>query len=200
MVRLQQHILQTTRKYVLEMMAANDAAHDMAHIDRMVKTARLLAQQTGADLFRTQMLALLHELEDDKLASNVGSSSVETMLSQLQLRQEDIAFLLRGIPYISYRKHPKLEMDIPLEIRIVQDADRMDAMGAVGIARTFAYGGAKGRDLRESLQHFDEKLLKLYDLLTVPEAKEMAKSRHEFLKAFYHQFTEETCQKADLDL
>ncbi len=197
---MQQHILQTTRKYVLEIMAANDAAHDMAHIDRVVKTARILAEQTGADLFRVQMLALLHELEDDKLASNVGSSSVETMLLQIQLRQEDIAFLLMGIPYISYRKYPKLDENVPLEIRIVQDADRMDAMGAVGIARTFAYGGAKGRDLRESLQHFDEKLLTLYDLLTVPEAKEMAKSRHEFLKAFYHQFTEETCQKADLDL
>lgn len=188
---MQQDILQKTRGLVLQIMTANDAAHDMAHIDRVVKTACVLAQGTGADAMRTQMLALLHELEDDKLCSNIGQASVETLLRQLDLPQEEIDFLLLGIPYISYRKHPRLETDIPLEIRIVQDADRIDAMGALGIARTFAYGGARGRTLEESLQHFDDKLLKLYDLLTVPEAKAMAKERHEFLKAFYQQFVTE---------
>ena len=188
---MHQHILENTHLWVQDIMQKNDAAHDMAHIDRVVKLALQLGEKAGADLFRVQMLALLHELEDDKLQSNVGSVPVKMMLHKLQLPQTDIDFLLTGIPYISYRKYPKLDDSIPLEIRIVQDADRMDAMGAVGIARTFAYGGAKGRDLQDSLAHFDEKLLKLYDLLTVPEAKELAKKRHEFLQAFYNQFTEE---------
>lgn len=188
---MQQLVLEKTRLWVKEIMEKNDAAHDMAHIDRVVKIALQLGEKAGADMFRVQMLALLHELEDDKLASNLGSVPVKTMLWQLQLPQEDIDFLLTGISYISFRKYPKLDDSIPLEIRIVQDSDRMDAIGAVGIARTFAYGGAKGRPLQDSLEHFDEKLLKLYDLLTVPAAKEMAKSRYEFLKAFYIQFTEE---------
>ena len=73
----------------------------------------------------------------------------------------------------------------------MQDADRIDAMGAVGIARTFAYGGAKGRPLSDSLAHFDEKLLRLYDLLSTEEGKRLAKPRHDFLQAFYRQFYEE---------
>lgn len=188
---MHQHILENTHRWVMDIMQQNDAAHDMAHIDRVVKIALRLGEEAGADLFRVQMLALLHELEDDKLASNIGSVPVKTMLNQLNVHQADIDFLLTGIPYISFRKHPKLDDSIPLEICIVQDADRMDAMGAVGIARTFAYGGSKGRDLVDSFAHFEEKLLKLYDLLSVPEAKRMAKSRYEFLQAFYKQFAEE---------
>jgi uncharacterized protein len=80
---------------------------------------------------------------------------------------------------------------VPLEVRIVQDADRMDAMGAIGIARTFAYGGAKGRSLEDSLAHFDEKLLKLYDLLSTDAAREMAQSRRALLEEFYNQFHQE---------
>ena len=173
-------------------MQKNDAAHDIAHVDRVVKLALQLGEKAGADLFLVQMLALLHELEDDKLQSNVGSVSVEKMLLQMQLPKADIDFLLMGIPYISFRKYPKLDNSVPLEIRIVQDADRIDAMGAVGIARTFAYGGAKGRDLQESLAHFEEKLLKLYDLLSTPEGKKFAKDRRDFLEAFYQEFCKET--------
>ena len=79
-----------------------------------------------------------------------------------------------------------------LEGQCVQDADRLDAMGAIGIARTFAYGGAKGRPLGESLAHFEEKLLLLYDLLSTPEARELAKPRLALLQEFYHQYKEET--------
>ena len=78
-----------------------------------------------------------------------------------------------------------------MEIRIVQDADRIDAIGAVGIARTFAFGGAKNRSLDDSLDHFDEKLLLLYDLLSTEEAKRIALPRHQFLQAFYKQYKEE---------
>jgi len=185
-------ILTATERFACAAMAENDAAHDARHLYRVVDIAMQLAEKCGADLFRTRMLALLHEMDDDKLSSNLGLAAVETFLKKQGLPQEEISFLLLGIPYISYRKHPKLSADIPLEIRIVQDADRIDAMGAVGIARTFAYGGAKGRSLEESLAHFDEKLLKLYDLLSTPEAKTLAKPRYDFLRSFYEQFQKET--------
>lgn len=185
-------ILTATERFVCRAMAENDTAHDAQHLRRVVNIALQLAEKCGADMFRTQMLALLHEMDDDKLSSNLGLAAVETFLKKQGLPQEEISFLLLGIPYISYRKHPKLSADIPLEIRIVQDADRIDAMGAVGIARTFAYGGAKGRSLAESLEHFDDKLLKLYDLLSTPEAREIAKPRQDFLQSFYRQFQNET--------
>lgn len=185
-------VFKATERFAQDAMADNDTAHDARHLCRVVNIAMQLAERTGADSFRTRMLALLHETNDDKLSSNLGLSAVEAFLKQLSLPQPEIDFLLMGIPYISYRKHPKLSPDIPLEIRIVQDADRIDAMGAVGIARTFAYGGAKGRTLEDSLEHFDEKLLKLYDLLSTPEAKELAKPRYAFLKSFYQQFQKET--------
>ena len=188
---MQEAILTATALFVQRAMAENDTAHDTDHLNRVVALAMQLAERCGANLFRTRMLALLHEMSDDKLSSNLGLPAVEVFLKTQGLPQADVDFLLMGIPYISYRKYPKLSPDIPLEIRIVQDADRIDAMGAVGIARTFAYGGAKGRSLTESLTHFDEKLLKLYDLLSTPEAKELAAPRYAFLKSFYQQFKNE---------
>ena len=187
-----ERFLTKTREYVLQAMRENDSAHDDSHIYRVEKIAVELARKSGADLFRTQMLALLHEMNDDKLKSNVGVATVVQFLESLDLPKADVDFLAFGIPYISFRKHPKLAVDLPLEIRIVQDADRIDAMGAVGVARTFAYGGAHHRSLENSLAHFDEKLLHLYELLSTEAGKEFAKPRYEFLQAFYRQFKSKT--------
>lgn len=173
-------------------MEENDPAHDNGHVQRVVKIARQLWEAyPEADLFRVQLLAWLHDMNDDKLHSNIGADSVAEFLRGIGTPEADIAFVVTGMPYISYRKHPKLSPDIPLEIRMVQDADRIDAMGAIGIARTFAYGGAKGRSLQESLAHFDEKLLHLYGLLSTEEAKRIAKPRYDFLRTFYTQFHSE---------
>ena len=187
-------IIEKTRDFVCREMAKNDAAHDSAHVFRVVAlTKALCSAYPQADLFRAELLAWLHDLNDDKLSSNLGQSAIGEFLSGLSVPEKEIRFLLNALPYISYRKHPRLSPDVPLEIRIVQDADRIDAMGALGIARTFAYGGAKGRSLDESLLHFDEKLLLLYDLLSTEEARRIARPRHEFLKAFYDQYKAETC-------
>ena len=185
-------LLQKTEAWVKAVMAENDPAHDPEHAVRVVRLTQRLCKAYGwADVFRAELLAWLHDMDDDKLRSNRGIAAVETFLRQIGVAPEDVEFVLRGIPYISYRKHPKLDDSIPLEIRIVQDADRIDAMGAMGAARTFAYGGAKNRSLSESLQHFDDKLLRLYPLLSTEEGKAIAKSRHEFLVFFYQQFREE---------
>ena len=186
-------ILQQTKEFVLSQMGKNDAAHDERHILRVVElTRRLCSAYPQADPFRTELLAWLHDMNDDKLESNIGQVSLSAFLQEIGADETTICFITEALPYISYRKYPKLSPDIPLEIRIVQDADRIDAIGAVGIARTFAYGGAKNRGLSESLAHFDEKLLLLYDLLNTDEARRIALPRHEFLKAFYAQYKAET--------
>ncbi len=188
-----QKILLETKRFVLSEMAKNDAAHDMEHVLRVVGLAkRLCGVYSEADPFRTELLAWLHDLNDDKLTSNVGQNSISAFLRSIGVSEADIGFIAQALPYISYRKHPKLSEDVPLEIRIVQDADRIDAIGAVGIARTFAFGGAKNESLAKSLQHFDEKLLRLYDLLSTDEAKRIALPRHVFLKEFYEKYKSET--------
>ena len=186
-------ILQKTRDFVLTQTAKNDAAHDQEHILRVVAlTKELCKAYPQANAFRAELLAWLHDMNDDKLASNIGISSISDFLRGIEVSEEDIRFVMDSLPYISYRKHPRLSPDIPLEIRIVQDADRIDAIGAVGIARTFAFGGAKNRGLEDSLNHFDEKLLLLYDLLSTEEARRIALPRHQFLQAFYKQYKEES--------
>ena len=188
----QQTILRDVSRFARNAMAKNDPAHDSRHVERVVQlTRQLCSGLPQADGFRAELLAWLHDLNDDKLASDLGAASIALYLEEIGVEKSDIDFILHGIPYISYRKYPKLSDDIPLEIRLVQDADRMDAMGAIGIARTFAYGGAKGRTLEDSLAHFDEKLLKLYDLLSTDAARELAMQRRDFLLQFYRQFKEE---------
>jgi uncharacterized protein len=191
MTEAQQKILDAVSRFSRAAMAQNDPAHDSAHVERVVRLTQNLSARCGADAYRAQLLAWLHDLNDDKLASDLGTASIEGFLREIGAEKSDIDFVLQGIPYISYRKYPKLTPDIPLEIRLVQDADRLDAMGAIGIARTFAYGGARGRSLEESLAHFDEKLLRLYDLLSTDAARELAAQRRDLLRQFYDQFKEE---------
>lgn len=187
-----EYILQETQRFVVSEMEKNDAAHDGDHVRRVVELAKTLCRAyPQADGFRTELLAWLHDMSDDKLVSNMGAERVSAFLRGCYAAEEDIRFVVEAIPYISYRRHPHLSEDVPLEIRIVQDADRIDAMGAVGVARTFAYGGTKHRGLGDSLQHFDDKLLRLYDLLSTEEAKRIARPRHAFLQAFYAQYRAE---------
>ena len=186
-------ILRQVERYVTAAMAGNDPAHDDGHVRRVVAlTRQLCAAEPGVDGFRAELLAWLHDMQDDKLATNTGSDTLAARLAELQIPQADARFVLEALPYISYRKHPRLSEDVALEIRIVQDADRIDAMGAIGIARTFAYGGAKGRPLADSLAHFDEKLLRLYDLLSTDAGRALALPRYHFLQDFYRQFAWES--------
>ena len=190
--RQQQEILNQVQAFSRHAMTQNDPAHDEAHVERVVKlTRQLCSAYPEADPFRAELLAWVHDLSDDKLVSNLGNATISDILTQIGVGKEDIAFILHGIPYISYRKYPALSPDVALEIRIVQDADRIDAMGAIGIARTFAYGGSKGRHLLNSLAHFDEKLLKLHGLLNTEAAKKLASDRYDFLWSFYQQFLKE---------
>lgn len=184
------------RNIVKDISNKNDPAHDYSHISRVVNISLLLCKTyVQADPFLTEMIALLHDINDDKFKKN-NDLVIDEFLSGVGIPQKDIDFIMAGIKQISFRKHPKLPQNAPIEIQIVQDADRIDAIGAIGIARTFAYSGANGipfysSDSDNVINHFNEKLLKVYNLLNTTEAKKLALSRNEFLSSFYLQFLEE---------
>jgi len=144
-----------------------------------------------ADTGIVALAALLHDADDHKLFYTENNRNARAFLNAQKLDPETIDRICRDINAVSFSKNGAKKPET-IEGRIVQDADRLDALGAVGIARTFAYGGAKSRSLADSLSHFDEKLLLLYDLLNTDEAKRIALPRYRFLKAFYDRFREET--------
>ena len=180
-----EEILQKVGAFVVDAMGINDPAHDGDHIKRVVTlTRKLLTFYPQANAFRTELLAWLHDMQDDKLAAQAETASLADCLQTIGAEKEDIDFVLSAIPYISYRKHPKLPEGTPIEICIVQDADRLDAMGAIGIARTFAFGGERGRSIEDSVQHFYDKLLLLKDEMNTEAGRQMAEERHDFMEQF----------------
>ncbi|EKN68926.1 HD domain-containing protein [Schinkia azotoformans] len=193
----------------------NEASgHDWWHIARVTKMAKHIAEQEGADVFICEMAALLHDIADEKLnegGEEAGLKRVKDWLEVHQADNETINTIIEIISTMSFKggNHPPMTT---LEGKVVQDADRLDAIGAIGIARTFAYAGAHG-DLiydpaihpREKMtkeeyravkttavNHFYEKLLKLKNLMNTDTAKEMAEARHQlmedFLQKFYHEW------------
>ena len=191
-------VIKTTYEYVQKVMQFNDVAHDYEHVLRDVKMALYLAQNyKESDLFVVEMVALLHDVEDDKLES-ANRISLRSFLDEVISEKEMRERILVLVQHISYRKHPQLEDGFPIEGRIVQDADRLDAIGAIGIARTFAYSGYKGikfysENSNESttIKHFEEKLLQIGDLMNTEEAKKIAIDRKKVIEQFYKQFLDE---------
>lgn len=187
------------------------SGHDWWHIFRVKNLALKIAQQEGGNIFRTEMAALLHDLDDWKLVSEIDASKTEAWLQKLKLSETDSAKILKLIEQVSFKGAKVETKATSLEAKIVQDADRLDAIGAIGIARTFAYGGNKGRllyhpdvkpELHENFEaykkttaptinHFYEKLLLLKDRLNTKTAKEIANSRHKYLEDFLNQFFNE---------
>ncbi|MCH5179607.1 MAG: HD domain-containing protein [Erysipelotrichales bacterium] len=198
-------ILNKTELYVKEKMSQNDVAHDFNHVLRVLNTANEIAKNyINCDLFILQMTVILHDIEDKKLKT-ATNSNVKKFLDSLELKENTIKTILDNINAISFSKNPIQNKNISLEAKIAQDADRLDAIGAIGIARTFAYSGSKNHpfykcdsDLPTTLQHFHEKLFHLHNLLNTPEAKEISKERTEFLIAFYKQFCKEANLACDL--
>lgn len=198
-MNIRSSILKGVYEYVNKLMSDMDPAHSIDHIYRVVSiTKKLCSEYPETNILLAEIIALLHEMNDDKLFPPNQLDNVRDILSQLSLSEENICFIIEGISLISYRKHPSLTADVPLEIKIVQDADRIDAIGAMGIARAFAFGGSKGYplysinpDTNSIIKHFDDKLLLIYDLLNTDAAKKYAKERHKFLEEFRTMFIKE---------
>ena len=178
----------------------------------MTNLAKSIAEKEGANLFICQMAALLHDIADEKLneSEEAGLELVREWLNKQQIDETIKNQILEIVRTISFKggHGPKLTT---LEAKVVQDADRLDAIGAIGIARCFTYAGAKGHLMydphlppRESMSkeeyrhgestainHFYEKLLKLKDLMNTDEGYRLAEERHRFMEDYLRQFFSE---------
>lgn len=159
------------------------------------------------------MAALLHDIADEKLnpSQEAGLKKVHDFLASQELEREQTEQIMTIIANISFKGGKKSDQTLSLEGKIVQDADRLDAIGAIGIARTMAYSGNKGRPIHDpsmkprenltyedyrkgqdtAIMHFYEKLLKLKDLMNTAEGKRLAQGRHQFMLNYLEQFDAE---------
>ncbi|MBJ8027303.1 HD domain-containing protein [Bacillus cereus group sp. N21] len=207
-----QEKIQKTVAFVRNILETDASGHDWYHIERVHKLAISLSEKEGGDRFVIEMAALLHDVADEKLneSEEAGMKKVSDWLEGLNVTEEENEHILHIIMNMSYKGGHGGKVST-LEGKIVQDADRLDALGAIGIARTFAYGGAKGRLMYDpnippreemtkeeyrknddpSLNHFYEKLLKLKDLMNTDAAKREAEIRHRYMEEFIEQFMKE---------
>ena len=181
-------ILLKVEEYSKVCSEGNEPGHDFAHVQRVRKLAIYLAKEYDLDTFFVEILALLHDVEDHKLNSN---NNVKEFLNTLDILDSARETLIYILDHISFSKYPTPIEHFPLIGKIVSDADRLDAIGAIGIARAFSYGGNHNRSFEETLKHFDEKLLVLDQYLYLDKSKEIAQKRMKFLKEFYEEFIEE---------
>lgn len=207
-----QHFIQDTVLYVRVQFEKEGSGHDWWHIFRVWKLAGKIALHEDANLFYVEMAALLHDLDDWKLTgNNPDEKRAELWMQKLGMNQEDIAAIVQIIDEVSYKGAGVDTIPSTLEAQVVQDADRLDAIGAIGIARTFSYGGNKNRliydpavdpELHSSFEtykkskaptinHFYEKLLLLKDRMNTETGRNMAKERHRFMELYLEQFYQE---------
>lgn len=175
--------------------AEDSGGHDLDHTVRVYRMAVRLAEAEGADTQITALAALLHDVDDRKISPET-CETLDHARDFLHSHGVDGETTNRILSIISQVSFSGGKVPESLEGKCVQDADRLDAMGAVGIARTFAYGGSKGRRIHDpagedkttSVQHFYDKLLKLEKLMNTETGREMARQRHLFMEAFLHRF------------
>lgn len=205
-------ILEKVSREVEQIFNHEPSGHDWWHIVRVTNLAQRLSKEEGADSFLCQLASLVHDLIDEKLPFSIliGEEGVRSLLLSNGVTDEQCQLVMEIITTMSFKVGTGIKMS-SLEGQIVQDADRLDAMGAIGIARTMAYSGHKGRLIhnphqlpRETLtledyclgedtaiMHFYEKLLRLKDLMNTPSAKAIAEQRHAFLETYLAVFLAE---------
>lgn len=205
---LQNRYLTETENYIRNYFEGESSGHDWWHIHRVRNLVLYLAETEGGNTFVVEMAALLHDLDDWKLNGENQITKTRKWLDELEISDYEKTELLEIIGQVSFKGAAVENRAISLEAKLVQDADRLDAIGAIGIARTFAYGGSKGRliyhpdekpvmhdsfeaykkNIATTINHFYEKLLLLKDLLNTNSAKQMAEKRHQFMEVFLEQF------------
>jgi uncharacterized protein len=189
---LNEKIIENTIHYIEDLFRTNAGGHDAGHTLRVYRNALLIAEnEQDCDTLIVALAALLHDADDHKLFFTQDKANARAFLERNQVPQETIDRICQVIDSVSFSRN-KGRPPGTLEGKIVQDADRLDAMGAVGIARTFAYGGEHGRAMRESVQHFYDKLLRLKGLMNTETGKQMAEKRHAFLEQFLEEYRQET--------
>ena len=204
-------IIDNTILFVKQQLENAEGGHDWFHIERVYKNALLIAEGEDCDLTVVKLGALLHDIADSKFHGGdetVGPKTARTFLESQNVSEDIILHVIAIIENISFKGGNFEKKFNSKELEIVQDADRLDAIGAIGIARTFNYGGFKNRPLYNpniqpnmnmnkeeyknsespTLNHFYEKLLLLKDKMNTETGKKIAQKRHNFMVTFLSQF------------
>ena len=207
-------IVNKTVEFIKEKFYGEGSGHDYFHIYRVYRTALYIAErENGADKYIVSLAALLHDVDDWKFTdtNDTNTSNIEKFLRSVDADDDTIERVCAIIKKISFKGGVVDSTQKTIEGKIVQDADRLDAIGAIGIARTFAYGGSKNRMMYDpsikpksfktldevkntknhTINHFYEKLLKLKDMMNTETGKKLAKERHEFMEEFLKEFYKE---------
>jgi uncharacterized protein len=210
----EEKIIQLTEDFVKETLNEAEGGHDWWHVYRVRKLAIRIGEEENADLFVVQLAALLHDIADPKFNDGdeeIGPRLAREFLNRLEVAQEITDHVDAIIRNISFHKTFEHQNFNSLELQVVQDADRLDAIGAIGIARTFNYGGHKNFPLYDpdikpethqnkesykksqapTLNHFYEKLFLLKDMMNTKTGKQMAEERHRFMEVFVERFLRE---------
>ena len=207
-------ILKQTEEYIKNKLSGEGSGHDWWHVYRVCKNAIHIGKHENTDLFVVQLAALLHDISDWKFNDgddDVGPKLAREWLEKMQVEEDVISHVCKIIKEMSFKGAGVKTPIHTKEGMVVQDADRLDAIGAIGIARTFAYGGHKGREIYNpnikpelhdsfekyksgtspTINHFYEKLLLLKDLMNTKTAKKIAEERHKFMEQFLNRFYKE---------
>lgn len=205
------NLIETTIQFVKATLAQAEGGHDWFHIERVFKNAVLIAASENCDLEIVQLGALLHDIADSKFHDGdetIGPRTARTFLESEKVAPATIDHVIAIIENISFKGGRVERQFSSIELDIVQDADRLDAIGAIGIARTFNYGGFKNRALYNpeiapnltmtkdeyknneapTINHFYEKLLLLKDKMNTTTGKQIAQDRHRYMEDFLEQF------------
>jgi uncharacterized protein len=210
-------IVEQTIAFVKETLQGAEGGHDWFHIQRVFKNSLLIAKDEKVDVLVVSLAALLHDIADAKFNKgneSIGSEMASNFLGELKVKKKTINHVVKIIKNISFKNSLAKKRGRKFrskELQIVQDADRLDAMGAIGVARAFSYGGFKNREIYNpeiapnlkmtkeeyknstapTLNHFYEKLLLLKDEMNTKTGKKLAEERHQFMLDYLEQFYRE---------
>lgn len=211
---IQKEIINKTIALVKEALAKAEGGHDWFHIERVYKNALLISKNENVDVFVVSLGALLHDIADSKFHDGdetIGPKIAREFLFNINVDSKTIEHVINIIENISFKGGNEPKKFISPELDVVQDADRLDAIGAIGIARCFNYGGFKDRQLYNpeiepnlnmsnaeykasttpTINHFYEKLLLLKDRMNTKTGKQIALKRHTFMELYLKQFYSE---------
>ena len=189
------NLIDKTIEYITELYKGNADGHDLDHSIRVYNNAVNISKSyVDADFLIIALASLLHDADDHKLFDTENNENARRFMKDQNISEEYMNRICDVINSVSFSKNKGVKPST-LEGCIVQDADRLDALGAIGIARTFAYGGRNNRSLVESVKHFHEKLLLLKDQMNTPEAKRIAEERHKFLENYILELYKEMGEK-----
>ena len=209
-----EEIISVVKEYVKNECYNDSTGHDWWHIQRVYNNAMLINKKEKADEFIITIIVLMHDLYDHKFYNGNIEQKLKETLKELHIynhiSKEDIENIIYSCANLGFSANIAQQKELSIEGKIVQDADRLDAIGAIGIARTFAYGGKKGKPIydsnnnelvdkeeykqkgsKTSISHFYDKLLKIKDLMNTDTAKVIAEERHKYLEDFLQEFFEE---------